>query len=133
MYFSVGRFWVGMFFGLWLAVQLALAPAAAETANGALAVSMTVLSSCEARANGGASFDVADAANQGSADAATVTCPVAYPFRASLGYGAATGFIRSDGAAGLVFTGARRVELSRLSGAADRDVANDIAMLTISY
>jgi hypothetical protein len=131
MRFSGNRSSMRIFLGLWLLHQLA--PAAAGAAHGALTVSMTVLSSCEVRADSGASFGVAGVANQGPADAATVTCPVAYPFRASLAYGAATGFVESGGDAGLVFTGARRVELSQLSGAADRGVANGMAQGHLLY
>lgn len=128
---TVVRTFLLIFLCLWLVGSFTSRPAAAETTVGALLVSMTVLPSCEVSANSGVLYGVA--ANQRPGDAATVTCPFAYPFRASLAYGAATGSVESHDEAGLVFTGARRIELSQFSGTTNRSVADGIATLTISY
>jgi hypothetical protein len=126
-----GRSSLRLMLSLWLLPQLG--PAAADSGHGTLAVSVTVLPSCEVRANGNAPFGAAGAASTRTADAATVICPDAYPFRASLTYGAATGAVKSGGAAGFDFTGAQRVELSRLSAGANRGVTSELTLLTISY
>jgi len=110
----------------WLLGPSVAAVAVAENARGTLLVSMTVQASCEVRADHGVSLA---ATNQTRSDAATVTCPITYPFRASLSYGATAGVIGSGGDAGLVFTGEHRLDLSRLSGPAGPGAA----MLTISY
>lgn len=133
MRFSGCRSSVRIFLALGLLAQFAPATVAADTAHGALAVSMTVLPSCEVRADSETSFGIVGAANQGLSDAATVTCPVAYPFRASLAHSSTTGWVESGGEAGFVFTGMRRLELSRLSGDTSHAVANGVALLTISY
>jgi hypothetical protein len=116
---------------LWLLHQLG--PAAADSGHGTLRVSVTVLPSCEVRVNGNALSGAAGAADRQSADAATVICPDAYPYRASLDYGAATGIVKSGGSAGFDFTGVRRVELSRLAAGANSGATNDFTLLTISY
>ena len=128
MRFSIVCSCLRIFLGLTLAGQLPQALAAAEVGRSTMLVSMTVLSSCEVRSNAGALSRVA---GQWPADAVTVNCPGAFPFRASLAYGASTGVVGDGG--GLVFTSEGRVDLSRLATAADRGVSDRVAMVTISY
>lgn len=114
-------------------VMVASASGAAETVHGTLVVSITVLPSCEVRANDGASFGVAGTATHEPPNAAMVNCSHAFPFRAGLSYRDPAAPPLSRGDEGLEFVGARRVELSKLNGEADRGIPGGIEMLTIWY
>jgi len=113
---------IRIFLGLLLLSQLASA-AGMEIARGKLNVSMIVLSSCDVYANSKMLSGVADTV------AATVSCPTSYPFRASLAYGVMPGIVANGSNAGIIFSGARRIELSRQSGITE----NGVAVLTIAY
>jgi len=104
------------------------ASAADETTQGVLAVSMTILPSCEVRVNVGAPFAGGGISEHGLISDATVTCPLDYPFRAGLAYGATP-----VSAAEIVYTGTQRINLPPLFGSEDRDQDNALAMLIISY
>ena len=131
MRFSVGHYSKHMVLGACLLGQLAPVFCDDEFTRSAMVVSVTVLSSCEVRVNDAASA-VAGTAEKGLSAAAIVNCPVEYPFRARLAYQTPTGFVES-GAEELVFSGVRSIDLSSLSGTADRRAVNGIAMLTVAY
>jgi hypothetical protein len=119
------RCFAGYVFLVFLALYLAgvTAQAAAQTVRGVLMVSMTVLPSCEVRANG-----------KMTDNAATVFCPDAYPFRASLSRGVTIGVVSVDGDQGRVFTGVQQVRLPWLSVTTKSGAAHaGVVSLTVSY
>lgn len=107
--------------GFWLTGHSSMVSAAEKTSQGTLSVSMTVLPACDIRVDGRMS------------NAAMITCPATFPFRASIANTAQVGVIDPAGNGGTVFSGAGNVDLSWISGAGESSPTNDIRMLTISY
>ena len=107
--------------GLFLVLQTTLV--AAEDANGVLAVSLTVLTSCVVNVN------------PSPATNAEVSCPQAYPYRARISSGVMAGMIPNDIDSKPFFTGAQLLDLPQLSTQSipSNEVSPEVLLLTISY
>lgn len=92
-------------------LALPAATFAAQDAYGVLSVSMTVLSSCEASANG--DLALPGVAPLSTTFAADVNCPLAVPYHASIDADAKTGLIQPNNNSGTVFAGPQHLQLSQ--------------------
>ena len=105
--------------------------AAADSARGAMVVTLSVLPSCEVRVGASSSFGVAISGNEGPV--AEVHCAAAYPFRASLGDGTARDAVVSGRDTRPAFNGVPQFDVSRLNGTPPRGIEDGVETLTISY